>query len=144
MRLRYFPPLKLTRCEGSPSLSALGGAVVTIKTSWPGTDHQDNKTNMYCIGQFGATPHVCSYEVAGEDGIVISNILFFPKQDEIQEHYWPVFSNVPPTTLDIRTYNHTILEGKPLTEAENPWQLTQAWADSLLGVLSILFLHILN
>jgi len=89
-------------------------------------------------------PHVCSYEAAGEHGEVISNILFFPEEREIAKYHWSIFSTKPPKTLDIRTYRQSILrpDGKPFTEAENPFQLSRAWADSLLGMLVVMLLHL--
>ena len=118
---------------------------VVLKTSWPGLDRRNNEANMFrdCNGRFGVMPHVCSYEAAGEHGEVISNILFFPEKNQIAEYHWPIFSTKPPKMLDIRTYKHSILgtDGKSFTEAENPFQLSRAWADSLLGVLDVMFLH---
>ena len=49
-------------------------------------------------------------------------------------------SETAPDSLDIRTYGHSVFGcyGKSLEEAENPFQLSRAWA-SLLGVLVITF-----
>ena len=97
-------------------------------------------------GRFGVMPHVCSYEPSGKNGEVISNILFFPEEGEIEAHYWNVFGLPMPQRLDIRTYKQTILAscGEKFTEAESPQKLTHAFAHSLLGVLVFTLLHPLN
>ena len=110
-----------------------------LKTSWPGADWWLSKVDMFvdCNAQFGVMPHVCSYDVTNEHGTVISDVLFFPKQDQIVSHFWDIFTKTPPKMLDVSTYKHTILstaEG-PLMQVENPHQLSCAWADSLLGAL---------
>ncbi|KAF9788657.1 hypothetical protein BJ322DRAFT_1050312 [Thelephora terrestris] len=92
-----------------------------------------------CGGQYGVMPDVSSYEVTGEHGEAISNILFFPKEHEIIDHHWPLFMSVPPKTRNIRTYQQYIFTrcGKPLTTAENPRQLSRGLRDCLLGWLSL-------
>jgi hypothetical protein len=88
-----------------------------------------------CGGQYGVIPHVSSYEVTGEDCEPISNFLFFPKEDKIKDHHWPLFDYPPPKTLDVRTYQQSIFNscGKSLTTAENPRQLTCGLRDCILG-----------
>ena len=146
MQLKYFQPQRVERSKEDPTLSDMGDVVV-LKTSWPGVDRRRNEAEMFasCDGRFGVMPHVCSYEVTDEHRVVISNILFFPKQDQIAGHFWPVFSETHPRTLDIRTYKHTILGSAKglLTQAENPLQLSRAWADSLLGALPRRAFHLL-
>ena len=136
-RLKYTPPSKIFRGKDDPLLSSLTGAVV-IKTSWTGIDRRDSEANMFsdCNNRFGVMPHVCSYEVSGKNGQVISNILFFPEADKIGGYHWDVFGLTAPQTLDVRIYKQIILatHGKPFTEAESPTILTHALAHSLLGL----------
>lgn len=117
-------------------------ATVVLKTSWVGIDRRFNEADMFgdCAGRFRVMPHVGSYEATGEHREVISNILFFSDKDQIAKYFWPIFSNTPPDRLDIRTYMNSMLasDGKLLTEAESPFQLSCAWADSLLGVLIVM------
>ena len=86
-------------------------------------------------GRFGTIPHVCSYEGVGEHHEVISNILFVPKEHDIREYHWPIFSNTPPKKPDIRTFRLNVfgVEGKSLIEARDPQQLSRALAHFLLG-----------
>jgi hypothetical protein len=121
---------------------------VVLKTSWPGLDRRHSEANMFsaCNGRFGVIPHVCSYEATGKFGEVISNILFFPEESQLEEYFWPIFCGTPPEGRDIRTYNSSILgpDGKLFTDAENPRELSRAWADSLLGAFTATLLHQLD
>ena len=143
-QLKYFKPSKIIRADGDPTLEGMAKPkkTVVLKTSWPGLDRRHNEAKMYqdCNGRFGVMPHVCSYEVTGEYGEVISNILFFPDEDRIGDYYWPIFPSTPPTKFDIRTYNHSILgpNGRQFIHAENPFELSRAWACSLIGTLVVM------
>ena len=99
-----------------------------------------------CKGRFGVIPHMYSYEVAGEDGQPISNILFFPEGKVPKDRHWPIFSKNVPTEHDVRIYSHTLFgpdaEGASLIHAENPHQLSRAWAHSLLGALAATLLRL--
>ena len=46
---------------------------------------------------------MCSYEVVNEYCEVVSNILFVPQEDDITQHYWPIFTKIPPKRPDIVT-----------------------------------------
>ena len=135
-QLKYFQPWKIVRAANGPDLLDMTGTVV-LKTSWTGIDRRESEANMYrdCNGRFGVMPHVCSYEMTGEYGEVISNILFFPEQDEIEICHWPVFSHTRPTEFDTRIFNFSMLGpcGKQLIDAEGPFGLSRAWACSLVG-----------
>ena len=137
MQLEYVQPWKIIRSVGDPVLSELTGTVV-VKTSWPGTDHRNNEADMYrdSAGRFGTIPHVCSYEGVGKHREVISNILFVPREDEIERYYWPIFTDIPPRRPDIRTLMFTVfgVEGKSLVEAKSPRQLSRSWAHFLIGM----------
>ena len=93
-----------------------------------------------CSGRFGVMPFLCSYDVTGEYGEVISNILFFPDEGEIGHYFWDIFHDAPPKSLDIRIYKNAIFrsKGKLFTEAESPHQLSRALVHSLLGVLAFI------
>ncbi|KAF9781406.1 hypothetical protein BJ322DRAFT_1213405 [Thelephora terrestris] len=138
--LKCFRPLNFQSSAGSPVLSDLTGTVV-LKASWPSIDRRRNEADMLkdCGDQYGVTPHVSSYEVTGEHGEAISNILFFPKEHEIKDRHWSLFTSIPPKTRDIRTYQQFIsnCHGKSLTTAENPRQLSRGLRDCLLGWLSV-------
>ncbi|KAF9778744.1 hypothetical protein BJ322DRAFT_1092398 [Thelephora terrestris] len=138
--LKSFTPFNFQCSDGSPILSDLTETVV-LKTSWPSIDRRKNETDMFkdCGGHYGVMPHVSSYEVTGEDCEPISNFLFFPNEDEIKDHHWPLFDSPPPKTLDVRTYQQCIFNscGKALTTAENPRQLTCGLRDCILGWLSV-------
>ena len=140
-RLKCYKPRNIVRAEDYPILSETTNIVV-LKTSWPGIDRQHNGTEMYqgCNGRFGVMPHVSSYEVTGQYGEVISNILFFPEKDKIGDYHWVVSPRMPPTELDIRTYDYSILSlnGRPLIHAENPFELSRAWACFLIGMFEIM------
>ena len=143
-QLEYYKPSEIIRAEGDPTLEGLANKpkkTVVLKTSWPGLDRRHNEAKMYqdCNGRFGVMPHVCSYEVTGRYGEVISNVLFFPEQDKIGDHHWAIFSSTTPTEFDIRTYNYSILgpNGKQFIHAENPFELSRAWACSLIGALVV-------
>jgi hypothetical protein len=119
---------------------------VVVKTSWAGINHRRNEADMYrdSAGRFGTIPRVCSYEPGvGEHRETISNILFFPPEDDFKQYFWPIFTETPPEKLDIRTFRLTVLSagGKSLKEATSPWQLSRAWAHSLLGVLVVALLY---
>ncbi|KAF9788668.1 hypothetical protein BJ322DRAFT_1183683 [Thelephora terrestris] len=138
--LECFKPFNFQSSDGSPVLSDLTGTVV-LKASWPSIGRRKNEADMFkdCGGQYGVMPHVSSYEVTGEDCEPISNFLFFPKEDKIKDHHWPLFDYPPPKTLDVRTYQQSIFNscGKSLTTAENPRQLTCGSRDCILGWLSV-------
>jgi len=144
---KYTQPREIIRSENDPVLLELTGTIVT-KVSWPGIDRQSNEANMFrdSAGRFGTIPHVCSYEGVGEHREVISNILFFPQENEIPRYYWPIFTNTPPESLDIRSLRFTVfgVEGKSLLEAKSPRQLSRAWVHSLLGTFVIAHLCILQ
>ena len=135
MQLEYFRPEEIIRSKGDPILSNLTGVVA--KTSWPGSDRRHNEANMYrdSAGRFGTIPHVCSYEGAGRHREVISNTIFVPPKQDLENHYWKIFTNTPPSDPEVRTLRFTIfsVEGKLLVEAKSPRQLSRAWAHSLLG-----------
>ena len=137
VQLKYAQPKVIIRSEEDPTLSKMTGTVV-VKTSWPGIDRRDNEANMYCdsAGRFGTIPHICSYEGVGERREVISNILFIPQEEDIKKYHWPIFGNTAPEKPDVRTFRVNVfsVEGKLLTEARNPQQLSRAFAHFLLGV----------
>ena len=87
-------------------------------------------------GRFGTIPHVCSYEGVGEHREVISNILFLPRNEDIDKYHWRIFSNDPPEKPDLRTLWFTVLgvEGRSLVEATSPRQLSRAWVHFILGM----------
>ena len=89
-----------------------------------------------CSGRFGTIPHVCSYGVVGERREVVSNILFLPRDGDITNHHWPIFSDDPPETPELRTLWVCVfaVEGRSLVEATSPRQLSRAWVHFLLGV----------
>ena len=137
MQLKYTQPKEIICSEDDPILSKLTGLIV-IKTSWPETNCRTNEADMYhdSAGQFGTIPHVCSYEVVNEYCEVVSNILFVPQEDDITQHYWPIFTKILPKRPDIRTLGFTFfgVEGKSLVKAKSPHQLSQSLAHFLLGV----------
>ena len=143
----YFKPQKIRCAEGAPSLAS-GFKTVVFKSSWPGLDRQGSEADMFsaCKGRFGVMPHVYSYEVTGEDGQVISNILFFPERGSTKARPWLIFSKQAPEEYDIRIYNHAIFgpdaEGTSFIHAENPYELSRAWAHSLLGALVAILLDL--
>ena len=146
-QLKYFKPQKVRRAEKNPILLDVAETIV-LKTSWPGIDRRESEANMFaaCDDRFGVMPHVCSYEVTGEHGQVISNILFFPEPDKIKDYHWNIFSSKPPAARDIRTYNHSVLgphaEGKLLNHAESPYQLSRSLAHALLGAVFFILLRL--
>ena len=95
-------------------------------------------------GRFGTIPHVCSYEVVDEQREVISNILFLPGEENIEEYHWPIFSRTAPEKLDIRTFRLNVfsVEGKLLTEARSPQQLSRGMGHFLLGVSADTLLYL--
>ena len=143
VQLEYIQPQEIIRSEKDPTLSDLvdTGDTVVLKTSWPPIDRRNNEANMYRAsgGRFGTIPHVCSYEAVGKHREAISNILFLPAEDEIGQYYWSILSTTPPEKPDIRTLRFTVFaaEGKLLTEAKSPRQISRAWADSLLGAFFV-------
>ena len=83
---------------------------------------------------------MCSYEVTDEYGEVISNILFFPEAHERERYFWNVLYKTPPKEFDIRTYKHCILGpcGKQFIHADSPFELSRAWACSLIGAFVVM------
>ena len=119
-----------------------------LKTSWPEIDRRNEKAKMFrgCAARLGTMPQVCPNKVTdGCDGVT-SNTPFLLEEDEIAEYHRRIVTETSTGTLDNRTNRHTFLRAnvKPLTEAENPWQLSRAWADSLLGVFVVTTLHLLD
>ena len=128
--------MEIFRSEDDPILSELAGTIV-VKTSWPGTDRRRNEAEMYrdSAGRFGTIPHVCSYEGAGRHREVISNIIFVPREDSVEQCHWPIFTSLPPKRPEVRTLGFSVfsVEGKSLVKAKSPRQLSRSWAHSLLG-----------
>jgi hypothetical protein len=140
----YNQPSKITRSEDSPLLSDLTGTIV-IKISWPGIDRRHSEANMLrdSRGRFGTIPHVCSYEATDENGEPISNVLFLPPEDKIEEYHWDIFGRSCPAFLDVRVKAKAVFdsEGKSLTEAKGPRDLSRAWAHFTLGTFVFATLH---
>jgi hypothetical protein len=90
----------------------------------------------------GAIPHLCSYQGVGEHREVISNILFVPQENDTEQFHRPIFSDTPPEEPHVRTlgFNVFSVEGKSLTKAKSPRQLSRALAHFLLGAFVDTFL----
>ena len=96
--------MEIIRSETDPILSKMNGPVV-VKTSWPQITRRGNEAAMHRAsdGRFGTIPHVCSYEAVGKNREVISNILFLPRDLDVADYHWPIFSDNSPEKPELRT-----------------------------------------
>ena len=146
-KIKYIQPNEIFRTETDPVLSDMVGPVV-VKTSWQEIGCRGNEARMYraSSGRFGTIPHVCSFEAVGEHREAASNIVFLPRQKDIEKLHWAIFGGRPPTKTELRTLWFTVFafEGQSLVQANSPRQLSRALVHSILGVFLARFRHVLR
>ncbi|KAJ6543880.1 hypothetical protein B0H19DRAFT_956069, partial [Mycena capillaripes] len=114
---------------------------IVLKTSWQVNNRKDVEMEMYeaAAGAFGTPTVFGSYQGRYPNGETISNCLFLPTLEELEQdpdHHLPIFG--PFAAPEIRTLCFTVFItiGRSLTEAPSSYSICMALAHALLGWLS--------
>ncbi|KAI0744468.1 hypothetical protein C8Q76DRAFT_851494 [Earliella scabrosa] len=124
--------------------------LLVIKYSWATDAQRGLEAQVYktCNGAFGTISHLYSFEACHPDGSPISNAIFLPPQDSLQDHHWPLPSwrQAPSTRDSDRRLCVSVFgeEGQSLEYCESAWDLCECILHCMLGWLSLLhrgYLH---